>query len=52
MPGVVVTSLISALGGKAQYNLCESEASLVYSGSTRTARDTQREPVPKNYVET
>ena len=28
-------------------NLCEFEASLVYRVSSRTARDTQRNPVPK-----
>ena len=42
------TPLIPALGRPRQADLCEFEASLVYRVSSRTARDTQRNPVSKN----
>ena len=38
---------VPALERQRQVNLCEFEASLVYRVSSRTARDTQRNPVPK-----
>ena len=41
--------LILALWRQRQEDLCEFKASLVYRGSSRTARDaTQRNPVSKN----
>ena len=40
--------LISALGRQKQVDLCEFEASLAYRVSSRTVRDTQRNPVSKN----
>ena len=39
--------LIPALGKQRQADLCESEASLVYRASSRTARTTQRNPILK-----
>jgi hypothetical protein len=39
--------LIPTLGRQRQVDLCEFEASLVYRVSSRTARDTQRNPVSK-----
>ena len=39
--------LIPALGRERQVDLCEFEASLVYRVSSRTVRDTQRNPVSK-----
>jgi hypothetical protein len=41
------TPLISAFGRQRQVDLCEFEASLVYKGSSRTVRATQRNPVSK-----
>ena len=40
--------LIPALGRQRQTDLCEFEASLVYTVSSRTARATQRNSVSKN----
>ena len=37
---------------EAEADLCEFEASLVYRGSSRTARATQRNPVLKNKQKT
>ena len=45
--GMWHTSLISALG-RQQADFCEFEASLVYRVSSRTARNTQRNPVSKS----
>ena len=42
------TPLIPALGRQKQVDLCESEASLVYRVSSRTARAAQRNFVSKN----
>ena len=42
------TPLIPALRMQRQGNLCEFEASLVYSASSRTARATQRNFVSRN----
>ena len=39
---------IPALRRQKQVDLCESEASLVYRGSSKTARDTQRNHASKN----
>ena len=39
--------LISAFRRQRQADLCEFEASLVYRASSRTARDTQRNPASK-----
>jgi len=41
-------SLMPALWRQRQADLCKFEASLVYRVSSRTARDTQRNPVLKN----
>ena len=41
-------SLIPALGRQRQADFCEFEASLVYRASSKTARATQRNPVPKH----
>ena len=43
--------MIPALGRQRQVDLCEFKASLVYRGSSRTAKATQRNPVWKNYTE-
>jgi hypothetical protein len=40
--------LIPTLGRQKQADLCESEASMLYRASSRTARATQRNPVSKN----
>ena len=45
-------SLIPALGRQRQEELCEFKASLVYKGSSRMARATQRNPVSKNKIMT
>ena len=42
------TPLIPALGRQRQADLCEFKDSLVYRVSSRTAKDTQRNPVSKN----
>lgn len=47
-PGVVHEFNLSTLGSKSQVDLCEFEASLAYSASSRTARTTQRNPYLKN----
>jgi hypothetical protein len=39
------TPLIPALRRQRQADLCECENSLIYGGSSRTARATQRNPV-------
>jgi len=46
-PPLVWWSLITALKRQNQVDLCELEASLVYRASSRTAKDTQRNPVSK-----
>ena len=45
---VVAFIIIPALGKQKQADLCEFVASLVYRGSSRTARATQRNPASKN----
>ena len=45
--GAGTTSLIPALGRQKQVDFCESEASLVYKLSSRTARAIQRNLVSK-----
>ena len=42
------TPLVPALGRQRQVDLCQFEASLIYRGSSRTARATQRNLVSKN----
>lgn len=51
-PGVVHEFNLSTLGSKSQVDLCEFEASLAYSASSRTARTTQRNPVGKTNKQT
>ena len=42
------SSLIPALRGQRQADICEFQASLVYKLSSRTTRATQRNPASKN----
>jgi hypothetical protein len=47
-PGGVVTPLIPALRRQRQANLCESEASLIYRASCKTARAKTDKPYLDN----
>ena len=45
MPAVVAHTFNPTLGRQRQVDLCEFEANLVYSASSRTAKATQKNPV-------